>query len=47
MDEISRRGKRRIMRKCHTRFLKANRMRTVYVSVLEIHVHSDYINDSS
>jgi hypothetical protein len=27
--------------------LKVNRMRTMYVPVSEIHVHSDYINDSS
>jgi hypothetical protein len=32
---------------CHTRFQKANRMRTMYVPGSEIHVHSDYINDSS
>jgi hypothetical protein len=35
------------MRQCHTRFWKINRMRTMYVSGSEIHVHSDYINDSS
>jgi hypothetical protein len=34
-------------RECHTRFLKVNRMRTMYVSGSEIHVHRDYINDSS
>jgi hypothetical protein len=28
---------------CHTRFWKANRMWTMYVPVLETHVHSDYI----
>jgi hypothetical protein len=28
---------------CHTRFWKANRMRTMYVSGSETHVHSDYI----
>jgi hypothetical protein len=28
---------------CHTRFWKANRMRTMYVPGLETHVHSDYI----
>jgi hypothetical protein len=33
--------------KCHTRFWKVNRMRTMYVPGLEIHVHGDYINDSS
>jgi hypothetical protein len=33
--------------KCHTRFWKVNRMRTMYVSGSEIHVHGDYINDSS
>jgi hypothetical protein len=33
--------------KCHTRFWKANRMRTMYVPGSEIHVHNDYINDSS
>jgi hypothetical protein len=27
----------------HTRFWKANRMRTMYVSGSETHVHSDYI----
>jgi hypothetical protein len=27
--------------------LKVNRMRTMYVSGSVIHVHSDYINDSS
>jgi hypothetical protein len=27
--------------------LKVNRMRTMYVPGSEIHVHSDYINDSS
>jgi hypothetical protein len=27
--------------------LKVNRMRTMYVLGSEIHVHSDYINDSS
>jgi hypothetical protein len=32
---------------CHTRFWKVNRMRTMYVPGSEIHVHSDYINDSS
>jgi hypothetical protein len=32
---------------CHTRFQKANRMRTMYVPGSVIHVHSDYINDSS
>jgi hypothetical protein len=31
----------------HTRFQKVNRMRTMYVPGSEIHVHSDYINDSS
>jgi hypothetical protein len=30
-------------RRCHTRFWKANRMRTMYVPGLETHVHSDYI----
>jgi hypothetical protein len=34
-------------RSCHTRFWKVNRMRTMYVPGSEIHVHSDYINDSS
>jgi hypothetical protein len=28
---------------CHTRFWKVNRIRTMYVPVSEIHVHSDYI----
>jgi hypothetical protein len=28
---------------CHTRFWKANRMRTMYVPGSETHVHSDYI----
>jgi hypothetical protein len=28
---------------CHTRFWKANRMRTMYVTGAETHVHSDYI----
>jgi hypothetical protein len=28
---------------CHTRFWKANRMRTMYVTGSETHVHSDYI----
>jgi hypothetical protein len=32
---------------CHTRFWKVNRMRTMYVPGSEIHVHNDYINDSS
>jgi hypothetical protein len=32
---------------CHTRFSKVNRMRTMYVPGSEIHVHGDYINDSS
>jgi hypothetical protein len=27
--------------------LKVNRMRTMYVPGSEIHVHNDYINDSS
>jgi hypothetical protein len=31
----------------HTRFWKVNRMRTMYVPGSEIHVHGDYINDSS
>jgi hypothetical protein len=30
-------------KKCHTRFWKANRMRTMYVSGSETHVHNDYI----
>jgi hypothetical protein len=29
--------------RCHTRFWKANRMRTMYVPGSETHVHSDYI----
>jgi hypothetical protein len=29
--------------KCHTRFWKANRMRTMYMLGLKTHVHSDYI----
>jgi predicted small metal-binding protein len=29
--------------KCHTRFWKANRMRTMYVPGSETHIHSDYI----
>jgi hypothetical protein len=33
--------------RCHTRFWKVNRMRTMYVPGSKIHVHSDYINDSS
>jgi hypothetical protein len=28
---------------CHTRFWKANRMRTMYVSGSETHVHKDHI----
>jgi hypothetical protein len=28
---------------CHTRFWKANQMRTMYVPESETHVHSDYI----
>jgi hypothetical protein len=28
---------------CHTRFYKANRMRTMYVPGSETHVHSDYM----
>jgi hypothetical protein len=32
---------------CHTRFWKVNRMRTIYMLGSEIHVHNDYINDSS
>jgi hypothetical protein len=28
---------------CHTQFWKANRMRTMYVSGSETHVHRDYI----
>jgi hypothetical protein len=32
---------------CHTRFWKVNRMETMYVPGSEIHVHGDYINDSS
>jgi hypothetical protein len=32
---------------CHTRFWKVNRMRTMYVPGSKIHVHGDYINDSS
>jgi hypothetical protein len=28
---------------CHIRFWKANRMRTMYVTGSETHVHSDYI----
>jgi hypothetical protein len=28
---------------CHTRFWKANQMRTIYVPGSETHVHSDYI----
>jgi hypothetical protein len=28
---------------CHTRFWKANRMRTMYVTGSETHIHSDYI----
>jgi hypothetical protein len=28
---------------CHTRFWKANRMRTMYVPGSETHVHNDYI----
>jgi hypothetical protein len=30
-------------RNCHTRFWKANRMRTMYVPGSETHVHNDYI----
>jgi hypothetical protein len=33
--------------RCHTRFLKVNRMRTMYVPGSVIHVHNDCINDSS
>jgi hypothetical protein len=33
----------KIHRLCHTRFWKANRMRTIYVWGSETHVHSDYI----
>jgi hypothetical protein len=29
--------------RCHTRFWKVNRMRTMYVLGSETHVHSDYI----
>jgi hypothetical protein len=29
--------------RCHSRFWKANRMRTMYVSGSETHVHNDYI----
>jgi hypothetical protein len=29
--------------RCHTRFWKANRMRTMYVTGSETHIHSDYI----
>jgi hypothetical protein len=32
---------------CHNRFWKVNRMRIMYVLGSEIHVHNDYINDSS
>jgi hypothetical protein len=32
---------------CHTLFWKVNQMRTMYVPGSEIHVHGDYINDSS
>jgi hypothetical protein len=28
---------------CHTRFWKANRMRTMYVAASETHIHNDYI----
>jgi hypothetical protein len=31
------------LRLCHTRFRKANRMRTMYVPGSETHIHSDYI----
>jgi hypothetical protein len=31
------------MESCHTRFWKANRMRTMYVAGSETHVHNDYI----
>jgi hypothetical protein len=37
-------GRRRMgVRHCHTRFWKANRMRTMYVLGSETHVHNDYI----
>jgi hypothetical protein len=36
-----------LQQQCHTRFWKVNRMRTMYVPGSEIHVHIDYINDSS
>jgi hypothetical protein len=40
-------GGKSVDQKCHIRFWKVNRMQTMYVSGSEIHVHSDYINDSS
>jgi hypothetical protein len=43
--ELMIKGSKQII--CHTRFQKVNRMRTMYVPGSEIHVHSDYINDSS
>jgi hypothetical protein len=43
----ARRDGRAHVTSCHTRFWKVNRMRTMCVPGLEIHVHSDYINDSS
>jgi hypothetical protein len=36
-------GYDRNLKYCHTRFWKANRVRTMYVSGSETHVHSDYI----
>jgi hypothetical protein len=33
----------RLEARCHTRFWKVNRMRTMYVLGSETHVHSDYI----
>jgi hypothetical protein len=44
---IGREGRARHRRDCHTQFWKVNRMRTMYVPRSEIHVHGDYINDSS
>jgi hypothetical protein len=40
-------GRSESPRACHTQFWKVNLMRTMYVPGSEIHVHNDYINDSS
>jgi hypothetical protein len=40
---LDRNGQNPSLLTCHTRFWKANRMRTMYVPGSETHVHNDYI----